>query len=47
MTMIADNQQKMKNEPKTEVIMELQSIHNILNNIKTSLSKALGVVVLK
>lgn len=47
MTMIAVNQQKMKNEPRAEVIMELQSIHNILNNIKTNLSKALGVVVLK
>lgn len=47
MTMITDNQQKMKNEPRAEVIMELQSIHNILNTIKTNLSKALGVVVLK
>lgn len=47
MTMISDNQQKMKNESRAEIIMELQSNHNILNSIKASLSKALGAVVLK
>lgn len=47
MRMITDNQEKMRGEKDSVHIMELQSIHGRLTQLKSDLSRALGVVVIK